>query len=82
ILNLIFLYCIEPMVLPPSKKFRSIQKLVKFVRLWARNHGYGISKVSSHTRNKGYICCDCDTSCRGRLKSLAKRNTSTSSPFQ
>ncbi|KNZ49919.1 hypothetical protein VP01_4699g1 [Puccinia sorghi] len=34
---------------PPSEKFRTMHKLVEFVGLWAWNHGYGISKGSSHT---------------------------------
>ncbi|KNZ55827.1 hypothetical protein VP01_2570g2 [Puccinia sorghi] len=36
-------------LLHPSKKFRSMDKLVRFVIFWVRNHGYGIRKLCSHT---------------------------------
>ncbi|KNZ58539.1 uncharacterized protein VP01_1911g2 [Puccinia sorghi] len=75
--NLIFLDCIEPMDLPPSKKFRSMEKLVEFLCLQARDHGYGIRKGISHAFKNIYFSFDCGSLCGGRLKNLAKCDTST-----
>ena len=62
---------------PPCKRFQNVGDLVEFVRLWARNHGYGISKGSSHAGKNVYIRCDRGGSYSGKLENLAKRDSST-----
>ncbi|KNF04621.1 hypothetical protein PSTG_02109 [Puccinia striiformis f. sp. tritici PST-78] len=34
----------EPMDPPPHKRFLSMDDLVEFVRMWAKHHGYGITR--------------------------------------
>ncbi|KNZ50893.1 uncharacterized protein VP01_4190g1 [Puccinia sorghi] len=54
-----------------------MDELMEFVCLWVRNQRYGIRKGSSCTSKNFYILCDCGSSYGGRLKNIAKRNTST-----
>ncbi|POW19717.1 hypothetical protein PSHT_04342 [Puccinia striiformis] len=67
----------EPMDPPPHKRFLSMDDLVEFVRMWAKHHGYGISKGSSHAGKNIYIRCDRGGTYTGKLKNLAKRDSST-----
>ncbi|POW13879.1 hypothetical protein PSHT_07578, partial [Puccinia striiformis] len=67
----------EPMDPPPHKRFLSMDDLVEFVRMWAKHHGYGISKGSSHAGKNIYIRCDRGGTYTGKLENLAKRDSST-----
>ncbi|KAI7955801.1 hypothetical protein MJO29_007200 [Puccinia striiformis f. sp. tritici] len=48
----------EPMDTPPITRFMTMDSLVCFCQMWAKTHGYTVSKVHSTTGKNVYILCD------------------------
>ncbi|POV95864.1 hypothetical protein PSHT_15448 [Puccinia striiformis] len=48
----------EPMDAPPITRFMTMDSLVHFCQMWAKTHGYAVSKAHSTAGKNVYIQCD------------------------
>ncbi|OAV91560.1 hypothetical protein PTTG_11961 [Puccinia triticina 1-1 BBBD Race 1] len=66
-----------PMDPPPSGKFESMDDVVSFCQMWAKEHGYAVFKANSHRGKNVYIKCNRSGQFRGTLLNQSGRNTAS-----
>jgi hypothetical protein len=69
--------CVEPLDPPPLSQFLSMDNLVCFCQLWAKNHGYTIFKANLHPGKNVYIKCDRSGHFCGAILNQSGRKTAT-----
>ncbi|OAV94613.1 hypothetical protein PTTG_26940 [Puccinia triticina 1-1 BBBD Race 1] len=66
-----------PMDPPPSGKLESMNDVVLFCQMWAKEHGYAVFKANSHWGKNVYIKCNKLGQFRGTLLNQSGQNTAS-----